>query len=297
MSILVNKGTRAIMQGMTGAFGTYHSKLMMDYGTKIVAGVTPGRGGTEVNGVPIYNSVEEAVREHRIDATITMVPAPFVKDGIFEAIDAGIKFIVCLVEGVPVRDMMIVKKKLQETGTLMIGPNSAGIITPGETLLGFMPGYIYKSGRVGIVSRSGTFSYQVAYSLSKKDIGQTTCVGIGGDPITGVSFVEILHKFEEDPLTELIVLVGEIGRTSEEEAAEYIRGNVKKPVLGLILGHTAPPGKQMGHAGAIITAGKGTYQSKVRALESAGVPVARTAQELADMVEGVLWKSKQQTGL
>jgi succinyl-CoA synthetase alpha subunit len=284
----------AIMQGMTGSFGTYHSKLMMDYGTKIVAGVTPGRGGTEVNGVPIYDSVAEASRAHQIDATITMVPAPFVKDGIFEAIDAGIKFIVCLVEGVPVRDMMIIKKKLQETGTLMIGPNSAGIITPGETLLGFMPGYIYKSGQVGIVSRSGTFSYQVAYSLSKKDIGQTTCVGIGGDPITGVSFVEILSKFEDDPHTELIVLVGEIGRTSEEEAAEYIRSNLKKPVLGLILGHTAPPGKQMGHAGAIITAGKGTYQSKVRALESAGVPVARTAQELADMVEEVLGKSKQQ---
>lgn len=294
MSIIVNKETRAIMQGMTGAFGTYHSQLMMDYGTKIVAGVTPGRGGTEVNGVPIYDSIAEAALAHQIDATITMVPAPFVKDGIFEAIEASIKFIVCLVEGVPVRDMMLVKKKLQETGTLMIGPNSAGIVTPGEALLGFMPGYIYRSGSVGIVSRSGTFSYQVAYALSKKDIGQTTCVGIGGDPITGVSFVEILCKFEDDPDTKLIVLVGEIGRTSEEEAAEYIRRNVKKPVLGLILGSTAPPGKQMGHAGAIITAGKGTYQSKVRALEAAGVPVARTANELADRVAEVLAKSKRQ---
>ncbi|MEW5920253.1 MAG: succinate--CoA ligase subunit alpha [Bacillota bacterium] len=288
MSILVNKDTKVIMQGITGAFGTYHSGLMLEYGTSIVAGVTPGRGGSEVNGVPVYNSVKEAVQHHHVDATITMVPAPFIKDSIFEAIDAGIGFIACLVEGVPVQDMMIVKKRLQETGTLMIGPNSPGLVTPGETLLGFMPGYIYKPGRVGMVSRSGTFSYQVAYSMSKAGIGQSTCVGIGGDPITGVSFVEVLERFEQDPDTDVIVLVGEIGRTSEEEAAEYIRNDVSKPVVALILGSTAPPGKQMGHAGAIITAGRGTYASKVRALEAAGVPVARTAGEVASLVQEVI---------
>ncbi|MFZ5651808.1 MAG: succinate--CoA ligase subunit alpha [Bacillota bacterium] len=288
MSILVDENTRVIFQGMTGKFGTYHSQLMLEYGTKIVAGVTPGRGGSEVNGVPVYDSVQEVLAEHNANALITMVPAPFVKDAVFEAIDAGIGLIVCLVEGVPVHDMMLVRRKIAGTGCIMIGPNCPGIVSPGKALLGFMPGYIYKPGRVGLVSRSGTFSYQVALALSNADFGQSTCVGIGGDPITGVSFVEILKLFEEDPDTDAIVLVGEIGRTSEEEAAEYIGKEVKKPVVSIILGQTAPPGKQMGHAGAIITAGRGTYESKVGALKAAGVPVARSANEVAAMLVDIL---------
>lgn len=290
MSILVDENTRVIFQGMTGKFGTYHSQLMLEYGTKIVAGVTPGRGGSEVNGVPVYDSVQEVLAEHSANALITMVPAPFVKDAVFEAIDAGIGLIVCLVEGVPVHDMMLVRRKIAGTGCVLIGPNCPGIVSPGKALLGFMPGYIYKPGRVGLVSRSGTFSYQVALALSNAGFGQTTCVGIGGDPITGVSFLEILKLFEEDPDTDAIVLVGEIGRTSEEEAAEYIGKEVKKPVVSIILGQTAPPGKQMGHAGAIITAGRGTYGSKVGALKAAGVPVARSANEVAAMLADILNK-------
>lgn len=290
MSILVDENTRVIFQGMTGKFGTYHSQLMLEYGTRIVAGVTPGRGGSQVNGIPVYDSVREVLAEHHADAVITMVPAPFVKDALFEAIDAGIKLIVCLVEGVPVHDMMLVSRKIAGTGCVVIGPNSPGIVSPGKALLGFMPGYIYKPGRVGIVSRSGTFSYQVATTLSNIGFGQSTCVGIGGDPITGVSLVDILKFFESDPGTDAIVLVGEIGRTSEEEAAEYIKEAVKKPVVAIILGQTAPPGKQMGHAGAIITAGRGTYESKVNALKAAGVPVARTANEVAVMLADIIKK-------
>lgn len=288
MSILVDENTRVIFQGMTGKFGTYHSQLMLEYGTKIVAGVTPGRGGSEVNGVPVYDSVQEVLAEHNVNALITMVPAPFVKDAVFESIDAGIGLIVCLVEGVPVHDMMLVRRRIAGTGCVMIGPNCPGIVSPGKALLGFMPGYIYKPGRVGLVSRSGTFSYQVALALSNAGFGQSTCVGIGGDPITGVSFVEILKLFEEDPDTDAIVLVGEIGRTSEEEAAEYIGKEVKKPVVSIILGQTAPPGKQMGHAGAIITAGRGTYESKAGALKAAGVPVARSANEVVAMLADIL---------
>lgn len=290
MSILVDENTRVIFQGITGKFGNYHSRLMMEYGTNIVAGVTPGRGGMEVNGVPVFDSFQEALAEHPANATITMMPAPFVKDAVFEAIDAGIELIVCLVEGVPVHDMMLVRKKLAGTGCVMIGPNSPGIVSSGKALLGFMPGSIYRPGPVGIVSRSGTFSYQVATALSQAGIGQTTCVGIGGDPITGISFVDILARFEADPDTEAIVLVGEIGRTSEEEAAEYIGRAVKKPVVAIILGQTAPPGKQMGHAGAIITAGRGTYESKYNAFKSVGVPVARTAREVAVLMSELLSK-------
>jgi len=292
MSILVDENTRVIFQGMTGKFGSYHSRLMMEYGTNIVAGVTPGRGGAEANGVPVYDSFKAALAEHSANAAITMMPAPFVKDAVFEAIDAGIKLIVCLVEGVPVHDMMLVRKKLAGADCVMIGPNSPGLVSPGKALLGFMPGSIYSPGPVGLVSRSGTFSYQVATALSQAGIGQTTCAGIGGDPITGISFVDILSRFEADPDTEGIVLVGEIGRTSEEEAAEYIGRAVTKPVAAIILGETAPPGKQMGHAGAIITAGRGTYESKHNAFKSVGVPVAHTAKEVAVLMADLLSKSK-----
>jgi succinyl-CoA synthetase alpha subunit len=284
LSILVDRDTRVIVQGITGRFGSYHSLAMSEYGTRVVAGVTPGRGGEEVAGIPVYDSIAEAREERGGDAVVVLVPAPFVKDAVFEALDCGTPLVVCLVEGVPVKDTMLMKRRLGETGVLMVGPNSPGLISPGKSLVGFMPAAIYMPGPVGIVSRSGTFSYQVADALTRIGIGQSTCVGIGGDPISGISFGEVLGLFEQDPETELIVLVGEIGRTAEEEAAAYIRQHVTKPVVSLILGATAPPDKQMGHAGAIVTAGRGTHESKLRAMLEAGIPVARTATELAGMV-------------
>jgi len=288
MSILVNRNTRVIAQGITGRFGTFHSKRMMDYGTKVVAGVTPGKGGTEVNGVPVFDTLREAMKYHPADATITFVPALFVKEAIFEAIEEGIKLIAVVVEGMPVKDMMLVKQILKESDTLLIGPNSPGLITAEECSIGFFPGDIYRKGPVGIVSRSGTFSYQVADDITKAGLGQTSSVGIGGDPITGVSFIEILKLYEEDHETKVIVLIGEIGRTSEEEAGEYIKSEVSKPVVAIIAGRTAPPGKAMGHAGAIITGGKGSYDSKIAALQGAGVVVGKTTREVADLVKGAL---------
>ena len=285
MSILVDDCTNVLIQGITGNFGTYHSQLMMDYGTTIVAGVTPGKGGSEVNGVPVFDSIFEAVERLPVDAVAVLVPAPFVKDAVFEAIDAGVGLIVCLVEGVPVRDTMLMVARARETGAVMIGPNSPGVVTPGRCLIGFMPGSIYMSGPVGVVSRSGTFSYQVADALTRSGVGQSTCVGIGGDPLSGVGFNDILALLQDDPLTEAVVLIGEIGRTAEEEAAEFIRERVTKPVFGIILGATAPPGKQMGHAGAIISGARGTYRSKIDALREAGVQTVRTADELAALVK------------
>ena len=286
MSILIDWESRVAIQGMTGKFGTYHSQLMLDYGTRIVAGVTPFKGGAEVNGVTVYDTVAEAVNCHGVNVVANLVPAPFVKDAVLECLEAGVRLVVCLAEGVPVKDMMYIKRALQETDTLMLGPNCPGLISPGRSLVGFMPGHIYTPGPVGIVSRSGTFSYQVADALTRAGVGQSTCAGIGGDPITGANYSDILQRFEEDPRTEAIVLIGEIGRTCEEEAAEFIRERISKPVFGVILGATAPPDKQMGHAGAIVAAGRGTYLSKVKALESAGVQVARTATDLAAMVSG-----------
>lgn len=288
MSILVDRHTRVVVQGITGAFGSYHSQLMREYGTAIVAGVTPGKGGIDVNGIPVFESLAQARDECGAEVAAVLVPGPFVKDAVFEAADAGLRMIVCLVEGVPVKDTMLMKRRLTEVGTMMIGPNSPGVVTPGQGLIGFMPGHVYMPGPVGIVSRSGTFSYQVADELTKRGVGQSTCLGIGGDPISGVSFIDILGMFQDDPATEIIVLIGEIGRTAEEEAAEYIREHVSKPVVSMILGATAPPGKQMGHAGAIVTAGRGTYASKVAALEEAGVPVARTAGEVAALTHALL---------
>jgi succinyl-CoA synthetase alpha subunit len=284
MSILLGRDTRVIIQGITGAFGSYHSLMMKEYGTRIVAGVTPGKGGAEVNGVPVYDSIAEARDAEGGDTICVLVPAPFVKDAVFEAADAGIGLVVCLVEGVPVKDTMLMKRHLGECGALMVGPNSPGVVTPGQSLVGFMPGHIYTPGPVGIVSRSGTFSYQVADALTRSGVGQSTCLGIGGDPVSGISFVDVLARFEEDPETRAICLIGEIGRTAEEEAAAYIADHVTKPVSAMILGATAPADKQMGHAGAIISAGRGSHASKVSALRDAGVLVARTASELARLV-------------
>jgi succinyl-CoA synthetase alpha subunit len=284
MSIMIDQRTRVVVQGITGRFGSYHSQRMREYGTQVVAGVTPGKGGEEVGGIPVFDSLGEAKEATGAEVVAVLVPGPFVKDAAFEAIDAGIDLIVCLVEGVPVQDTMMIARRLRESHTRMIGPNSPGLVSPGRSLVGFMPGHVYLPGPVGIVSRSGTFSYQVAQALTQRGVGQSTCLGIGGDPISGMSFGEVLDLFEDDPGTEVIVLIGEIGRTAEEEAAEHIRAHIRKPVFSMILGATAPPGKQMGHAGAIITAGKGTYASKAEALHSAGVPVARTASELAGMV-------------
>jgi len=291
VSILVNKDTRVIAQGITGRLGSFATGRMIEYGTKVVAGVTPGKGGTELGGVPVYDTVREAVRHHPADATITFVPPPFVKEAIFEALEVGIKLIVAAVERMPVKDMMVVRQALKGTDTVLLGPNSPGIITAEECSIGYFPGDVYHKGPVGIVSRSGTFSYQVADYITKAGLGETTALGIGGDPITSVSFIDILKLFEEDPETKVIVLIGEIGRTSEEQAAEYIQSEVSKPVVAIIAGRTAPPGKTMGHAGAIITGGRGSYESKISALEKAGVAVVRTAKEVATLAKQALGSS------
>ncbi len=291
MSILANKDTRVISQGITGRLGSFATGRMMEYGTKVVAGVTPGKGGTELDGVPVYDTVREAVREHPADATITFVPPPFVKEAIFEALEVGIKLIVVAVERMPVKDMMMVHQALEQTGTVLLGPNSPGIITADECSIGYFPGDVYRKGPVGIVSRSGTFSYQVADYITKAGLGETTALGLGGDPITGVSFIDILKLYEADPETKVIVLIGEIGRTSEEQAAEYIQSEISKPVVAIIAGRTAPAGKTMGHAGAIITGGRGSYESKVNALEKVGIPVARTAKEVATLAKQALGSS------
>jgi len=292
MSILVNKETRVIAQGITGNFGTFHSQRMIEYGTKVVAGVTPNKGGMAVNGVPVYDTLREAVKYHPADATITFVPAPFVKEAFMEAIEAEMKVIAGVIEGMPVKDMMLIYQMLKGTETVLLGPNSPGIITPEECSMGFMPGHVYRKGPVGIVSRSGTFSYQVADAVTRGGMGESTCLGIGGDPITGVTFIDILRLFQKDPETEAILLIGEIGRKAEEEAAEFIRTEVKKPVVAIIAGASAPEGKTMGHAGAIITAGKGSYASKREAFKRAGVPVARTTQEAAQLMAERLRLSK-----
>jgi succinyl-CoA synthetase alpha subunit len=292
MSILVNKETRVIAQGITGNFGTFHSQRMIEYGTKVVAGVTPNKGGMAVNGVPVYDTLREAVKYHPADATITFVPAPFVKEAFMEAIEAEMKVIAGVIEGMPVKDMMLIYQMLKGTKTVLLGPNSPGIITPEECSMGFMPGHVYRKGPVGIVSRSGTFSYQVADAVTRGGMGESTCLGIGGDPITGVTFIDILRLFQKDPETEAILLIGEIGRKAEEEAAEFIRTEVKKPVVAIIAGASAPEGKTMGHAGAIITAGKGSYASKVEAFKRAGVHVARTTQEAAQLMAERLRLSK-----
>ena len=275
MSVLVNKKTKVVIAGITGGAGSFHAKLMLEYGTNVVAGVTPGRGGQKFDGkVPIFDTVDQAVRATGANASAIYVPPAFAADSIMEAADAGIKVIVCITEGIPVLDMLNVKAALRANAAVLIGPNCPGIITPGECKIGIMPGFIHKKGKVGVVSRSGTLTYEAVFQTTKLGLGQSTCVGIGGDPIKGLDFIDCLEMFQADPETEAIIMVGEIGGSREEEAAEYIRASVSKPVAGYIAGQTAPPGKRMGHAGAIIAGGKGTAAEKIAALEAAGVVVA-----------------------
>jgi succinyl-CoA synthetase alpha subunit len=286
MAILVGKQTKAIVQNITGTQGTFHSQLMLQYGTKIVAGVTPGRGGSEVNGVPVFDAVEEAVERFNANASIIFVPAPFAKDAVLEAIAGGLNPVVVITEGTPVKDEIQIMEVAKLKGTTVIGPNTPGIITPNECKLGIMPSHIFKQGKIGLVSRSGTLTYEIAASLTTAGLGQSTCLGIGGDPVVGLSFVDVLEMFRKDPSTEAVAMIGEIGGNAEEMVADYIRDtNYPKPVAAYVAGRAAPPGKRMGHAGAIITGKSGTAETKIEALKDAGVRVALKPGEIAGLLK------------
>jgi succinyl-CoA synthetase alpha subunit len=288
MSILVDEKTKVIVQGITGNEGLFHTRQMIEYGTKVVAGVTPGKGGQKVDGIPVFNTVVEAANKAGGDASAIFVPPAFAADAILEAADAGVSIIVCLTEGIPTLDMVTVKKVLKEKGSKLIGPNTPGIISAGKCKIGVMAGYIHRPGAIGIMSRSGTLTYEVVDQLTKKGIGQSTCVGIGGDQIIGLNYVDLLALFEKDPETEAMIMIGEIGGTTEEEAAQFIERNVTKPVLAFIAGLTAPPGRRMGHAGAIIAGGKGTAKEKMEALDKGGVRVVRNPALIGEEMAAIL---------
>ena len=291
MSILINKDTKVICQGITGGAGTFHTRGCRDYGTNMVGGVTPGKGGQDVDGLPVFDTVEEAVDQTGADATMIFVPAPFTADAILEAVDAGIKTIAAITEGVPVLDMVRVYEAIQASDSTLIGPNCPGLITPGECKIGIMPGYIHTPGTVGIMSRSGTLTYEAVWQTSNVGLGQSTCVGLGGDPIVGTSFIDLFKLYEADDGTEAIMMIGEIGGTAEEEAAAFVAEHVTKPVAAFIAGRTAPPGKRMGHAGAIISGGKGTAAEKVKALEAAGIEVAESPADMGAALQRAIAKN------
>ena len=292
MAILVDQNTKVIVQGITGSHGSFHAHQMVEYGTKIVGGVTPGKGGMSFAGIPVFNHMKEAVQKTGANTSIIYVPAKFAKDAIVDAADSGVKLIVCITEGIPILDMVRVKKYLKEKGVRLIGPNCPGIITPGASKVGIMPGYIHKRGRIGVISRSGTLTYEAVWQMTSRGLGQSTVVGIGGDPILGTSFVDCLELFEKDPETEAVVLIGEIGGNAEEKAAEFIRKSVQKPVIAFVAGITAPSGKRMGHAGAIISGGSGTAQEKMKILEQAGIVVVESPAEIGETVFATLKKRK-----
>ena len=288
MSILVNKSTKVITQGITGATGQFHTRACREYGTQMVAGVTPGKGGTDFDGIPIFDTVEQAVAATAANATVIYVPPAFAADAIMEAADAGLPLAVCITEGIPVLDMVRVKRYLQGRPTRLIGPNCPGIITPGECKIGIMPGYIHQAGNIGVVSRSGTLTYEAVHQLTQLGLGQSTCLGIGGDPIIGTGFIDALELFERDPHTTGVILIGEIGGSAEEQAAEFVRAHMSKAVVAFVAGQTAPPGKRMGHAGAIIAGGRGTAADKIAAFQQAGIRVAKSPAELGSTMAVVL---------
>ncbi|MFZ4455867.1 MAG: succinate--CoA ligase subunit alpha [Bacteroidales bacterium] len=290
MSILINKNTKVLVQGITGRDGSFHTGKMIEYGTNIVAGVSPGKGGQEVHGVPVFNTVSDAVEATGATVSIIFIPAPIAADAIIEAADSGIELVICISEGVPTLDMVRATAYLKKKGVKLIGANCPGLITPGESLIGILPGNIFKKGNIGLMSRSGTLTYLMVSLLTQADLGQSTCVGIGGDPVAGLYYEELLEMFQNDPDTEAIVLIGEIGGDAEERAAQYIKNHVTKPVVAFIAGQTAPPGKRMGHAGAIISSGSGTAEEKIVAFESIGVPVARLPIEIPQLMKKLLNK-------
>ncbi|MDC7768374.1 succinate--CoA ligase subunit alpha [Priestia megaterium] len=288
MSVFINQDTKVIVQGITGGVGLFHTQQMLEYGTKIVGGVTPGKGGLEVEGVPVFNTVAEAKEKTGATASVVYVPPAFAADSIIEAVDADLDLVICITEGIPVLDMVKVKRYMEGKRTRLVGPNCPGVITPEECKIGIMPGYIHKKGHVGVVSRSGTLTYEAVHQLSEAGIGQSTAVGIGGDPVNGTNFIDVLKAFNEDEDTYAVIMIGEIGGTAEEEAAEWVKANMKKPVVGFIGGQTAPPGKRMGHAGAIISGGKGTASEKIKTMNECGIQVAETPSVMGETLIKVL---------